>query len=59
MVGRARTDLDEDRMLLFAVVRGMEVMGEAASRLPEDVRERGSGNPVGCDRLAAQRVKVK
>jgi hypothetical protein len=32
MTGRQRADLDEDRMLLFAVVRAIEIFGEAASR---------------------------
>ena len=39
--GRQRSDLDEDQMLLFALVRAIEVLGEAASRLSEDVRSRG------------------
>ena len=31
--GRGRADLDADRMLLFALVRAIEVVGEAASRI--------------------------
>lgn len=38
--GRARRDLDSDRMLLFAVVRAIEVMGEAAARLSDETRAR-------------------
>jgi uncharacterized protein with HEPN domain len=38
IAGRQRSDLNEDRMLLFAVVRGIEVVGEAAARLSEDAR---------------------
>ncbi len=34
--GRDLSDLEEDRMLLFAVVRAIEVMGEAASKVTED-----------------------
>ena len=32
VAGRARADLDTDRMLLFAVVRAIEVVGEAAGK---------------------------
>lgn len=38
MAGRQRRDLDEDRMLLFAVVRAIEVLGEAASKISEETR---------------------
>ncbi len=37
--GRTRTDLDTDRMLLFAVVRAIEILGEAASRISDETRE--------------------
>ena len=30
--GRSRQDLDSDEMLLFALVRAVEVIGEAASK---------------------------
>jgi len=33
---RSRADLDEDRLLNLALVRLVEVMGEAASRVPLD-----------------------
>jgi uncharacterized protein with HEPN domain len=36
--GRERADLDVDEMLLFALVRAVEVVGEAASRLSADGR---------------------
>ena len=39
MQGRDRLELDQDRMLLFAVVRVVEVLGEAASRVSPDARE--------------------
>ena len=38
LTGRQRIDLDEDRMLLFAVVRAIEVLGEAASQLSAETR---------------------
>ena len=31
--GRQRIDLDNNQMLLFAVVRAIEIVGEAASRV--------------------------
>lgn len=36
--GRERPDLDSDHMLLFAVVRAIEIVGEAASRVSEETR---------------------
>jgi len=36
--GRARPDLDTDRMLLFAVVRAVEIIGEAASKVSAETR---------------------
>ena len=39
---RTRADLDRDRMLNLALVRLVEVIGEAASRVPEEFR---SGYP--------------
>jgi uncharacterized protein with HEPN domain len=38
--GRARADLDHDRQLNLSVLRLLEIMGEAASRVPPDVRAR-------------------
>jgi uncharacterized protein with HEPN domain len=38
--GRARGDLDEDRLLELALVRLLEIVGEAASRIPEEERAR-------------------
>ena len=40
MRGRDRSALDHDRMLLFAVVRAIEVLGEAASKVTPETRER-------------------
>lgn len=36
--GRTRADLDSDEMLLFAIIRAIEILGEAAGRLSEDMR---------------------
>lgn len=38
VAGRQRVDLDADQMLLFAVVRAIEVIGEAAARITEASR---------------------
>ena len=38
--GRSRADLDTDRMLNLALVRLVEVIGEAASRVTEEFRGR-------------------
>lgn len=43
--GRTREDLDADRQLNLALVRLMEVVGEAAARVPEDFRQRHAGVP--------------
>jgi len=45
MAGRQRDDLESDRMLLFAVVRAIEVLGEAASRISAELRERAPDVP--------------
>lgn len=36
--GRNRGDLDRDKMLLFAVVRAIEIIGEAASKISPEAR---------------------
>ncbi len=38
VTGRKRGDLDTDRMLLLSVVKDIEVIGEAASRISPEVR---------------------
>ena len=38
VMGRQRNDLHTDQMLLFAVLRAIEVIGEAASKVTEEVR---------------------
>jgi len=36
--GRKRDDLDTDQMLLFAIVRAIEVIGEAASKVTNETQ---------------------
>lgn len=36
--GRKRADLDQDRLLNLALVRLLEIIGEAANRVPEEQR---------------------
>lgn len=36
--GRSREDLDRDRMLLFAVVHAIEILGEAANKISHETR---------------------
>lgn len=38
--GKTRADLDADRQLNLALVRLVEVIGEAAARIPDDFRAR-------------------
>jgi uncharacterized protein with HEPN domain len=38
VAGRERRDLDTDEMLLFALVRAIEVIGEAATQISADTR---------------------
>jgi len=38
--GRTRADLESDRLLELALVRLLEIVGEAANRVPEGVRAR-------------------
>ena len=42
---RQRADLDSNQMLLFALVRAVEVIGEAASRLTPETREAAPAVP--------------
>ena len=43
--GRSRTDQDTDRMLLFAVVRAIEIVGEAASKISNETHAAHSAIP--------------
>ena len=43
--GKTRVDLDRDDMLMLALVRLLEVVGEAATSVPDDVRQRAPKIP--------------
>ena len=43
--GRERSELDTNRMLLFALVRAIEIVGEAASKISEETRAAHGGIP--------------
>jgi uncharacterized protein with HEPN domain len=43
--GRERTDLDSDEMLLFAVVRAIEIIGDAAVRVSDETRRTAADIP--------------
>jgi uncharacterized protein with HEPN domain len=45
--GRQRADLDRDQMLLFALIRAVEVLGEASAKLSDDTRALDSTIPWG------------
>ncbi len=45
--GRTRQDLETDRMLAFALIRCIEIIGEAASRLSAEIREQYPEIPWG------------
>jgi len=45
LAGRERSDLDSDEMLLFAVIRALEIIGEAASRVSDDTKRSVAGIP--------------
>ena len=38
IAGKERADLDRDRMLLFALVRAIEIIGEAAAKVTAETR---------------------
>ncbi len=38
VAGRSRADLDTDKMLLFALIRAVEIIGEAASKVSQETR---------------------
>jgi len=38
--GKSRADLDNDRVWAFGLIKALEIIGEAAARVPEDARER-------------------
>lgn len=42
---RSREDLDRDRQLVWALVKGVEIIGEAAYQMSPDARAEASGIP--------------
>ncbi|MBI5165274.1 MAG: DUF86 domain-containing protein [Magnetospirillum sp.] len=45
VAGRQKRDLDSDRMLLFALVRAVEIIGEAATRISPETRALAAAVP--------------
>jgi uncharacterized protein with HEPN domain len=45
LAGKRRTDLDASRVLSLAIVRLLEIVGEAAGRVPDDVRQAHANIP--------------
>ncbi len=43
--GRGRADLDTDEMLALALVRLLEIIGEAAKYVPQDIKDAGPTVP--------------
>jgi uncharacterized protein with HEPN domain len=43
--GKTRTDLDKDRVLNLALTRLLEIIGEAANRVPEEIQDEYSALP--------------
>ncbi len=43
--GRSRADLDKDEMLAFALVRAIEIVGEAATKVSIETREQHTEVP--------------
>jgi uncharacterized protein with HEPN domain len=39
-VGKGRVDFEKDQMLSFAVIRALEIFGEAASRISNDLQKK-------------------
>ncbi len=42
---RTRADLESNRMLLLALIKLVEIVGEAARRIPEEIKLKHSGIP--------------
>ena len=45
VAGRQRAELDTNRMLVFAVVRAIAILGEAASKISEEARSANGAIP--------------
>jgi uncharacterized protein with HEPN domain len=54
--GRGRPDLDSDAMLTFALIRAVEIIGEAATRLPGTVRDAHPEIPWG--QIVGMRIRL-
>ena len=40
--GKGRSDLDKDRMLVLALIKDLEIIGEAANKISAEVRNQNS-----------------
>jgi uncharacterized protein with HEPN domain len=56
VTGRQRADLNSDQMLLFALVRAIEVIGEAAGRVTEPTRKAAADIP--CSLVVSMRNRL-
>ena len=45
IAGKSRADLDRDRVLALALVKEIEIIGEAAGKVSDEARERCAGIP--------------
>lgn len=52
--GRQRADLDGNTVLSFAIVRAIEIFGEAASKVSHEARAQAPGVALGRDRCHSQ-----
>lgn len=43
--GKSRSDLDDDRMLSLAIIKSIEIIGEAASKVSETCKEENDSIP--------------
>ena len=43
--GKSRSDLDDDRMLSLAIIKSIEIIGEAASKVSETCKEENGSIP--------------
>lgn len=43
--GKSRSDLDEDRMLALSIVKSIEIIGEAASKISDEARRESPAIP--------------
>lgn len=45
IAGRTRADLQDDKMLQFALIRAVEIIGEAAGKVSDEIRSVSPGIP--------------